>query len=322
MRRLHVSDEDTDTIIRLRKSGASWLKIEAITGIPRRTAKREFEQWQRSQSDEELKSARQQVAAEVFNSHMKDLLALVQSVLSELGEPELRDRRDGAVVLGHIFERDIRRRGQERILLSTVKHDTNQVRRQNKMLFSSLKEHTRDSVDWGSFDAWLVARDTWKAGMDRLYSEAARLVDDIIDQEFDVSDKAGMGKAQEAQVNLMANGVVEVVYRAIVENKVNEVDRIESYINTAQVQNGAIVLVGGGISTTDLSLANEQLADRAASICKRVANSLFRKESKTIQGMSDSLLTILGSRDYLAERLDELRLIPLILRTRCELCPA
>ena len=39
MRRRYVSDEELTQVIKLKQNGASWLRIENETGIPRRTAK-------------------------------------------------------------------------------------------------------------------------------------------------------------------------------------------------------------------------------------------------------------------------------------------
>jgi len=61
MRKRYVSDEELNKIIRLKDSGASWLKIQDAIGVPRRTAKRAYEEYEQSKSFQELKAARQKI---------------------------------------------------------------------------------------------------------------------------------------------------------------------------------------------------------------------------------------------------------------------
>ena len=63
MRKRYVSDDELNQIIKLKQAGASWLNIQNQTGVPRRSAGKSYEGWQRSQSIEELKAARVNVAA-------------------------------------------------------------------------------------------------------------------------------------------------------------------------------------------------------------------------------------------------------------------
>jgi len=323
MRRKYVSDQDLDTIIRLRKSGASWLKIESITQIPRRTSKRIFEDWQKTRTAEELKSARQQIAAAAFNYHMQDLINIARVILDNMGDPSLKDKRDGTSVLNCIFETDIRGRGQEETYPPTATPSTARIIRQNKLLFNSLKEHTIESVDFFTFDKWLAARNTWKTSMDKLYSEVAQVIRNIINQKYDTRDVVTKINSDEALVDKMVTGAVETMYRAILDGKVTQIEQIKDYINMKQLPGGITILFSGNITTTDLVVESKELAEEILKICKSAVDILFRgKGLETVEVLADALHIMRDSRNELDDSLDELRLTPIILHTKCELCPA
>jgi len=320
MRRQYVSEEDRDTVVRLRKSGAGWLKIESVTGIPRRTAKRIFEEWQRDQVTEEIGAARRQVAAEVFNLHMRDLITLAHRLLTSLDTPQFIDRRDSPQVLESVFETDTRGHSHNESRFSVRKKEIHEIRRQNRILFESLKEHTRDKVDWSTLDCWLEARDEWTKGMDNLKSTATGLVYNILNQETNRPGPSNRINSDKRLVNEMVNGIAEVAYRILTADKPRPV---EDYIQIRQGQNAWAVLFGRDVSETELIVESKELADKVAEICKWSLTNLSKgKESPTIRSVASSLFKMREARNELADKLDELRLTPLILRTRCEICPA
>jgi len=323
VRRKYVSDQDTDTIIRLRKSGASWLKIESITQIPRRTAERVFDEWKKTRLAEELKSSRQQIATMAFNYHMQDLTNLARAVLDNMGDPSFKDKRDGTSVLNHVFETDIRGRGQEETYPPTATPSTARIIRQNKLLFNSLKEHTKESVDFFTFDKWLAARNTWKTSMDKLYSEVAQVIRNNINQKSDAPEVIAKIKSDEALFDQMVTGAVETIYRAILDGKVAQIEQVKAYINKKPLPGGITILFGGNVSATDLVPESNELAEEILKICKLAVDILLTgKELDTVEVLADALHIMRDSRNELDDSLDELRLIPIILRSKCELCPA
>ena len=72
MKKREFTDEEWALILKLKQSGASWLKIQDETGIPRRTIKRAYEEWESTKSYDELKQARIHVAGEEFRDHIDD----------------------------------------------------------------------------------------------------------------------------------------------------------------------------------------------------------------------------------------------------------
>ena len=148
MRRRYVSDEELDKIIKLVSSGASWLRIQKTIGIPRRTAKRAYEEYNQSKSVQELKAARQQVISEQFNYHLQDLIAFAHSLTVGLGDPTIGDKRSADEVINEIFKVNIRVHRINNSIMGKTSTQPDVIIRQNKMLFESLKAHTREGVRW------------------------------------------------------------------------------------------------------------------------------------------------------------------------------
>ena len=86
-----LAPEELDKIIKLKKLGTSWLRIERETGINRRTAKRAYEKWEHSQSPEILREARREVCAQAFNYHLNSLTTLAGSLVVNLSVPPSPD---------------------------------------------------------------------------------------------------------------------------------------------------------------------------------------------------------------------------------------
>jgi len=84
MRKRSLSEDELNQVIRLKQSGASWLKIQNETKIPRRTAKNAYQLWHQNRSLEELKNVRMSVATVEFQNHMNDLIRLAEAFVDYL----------------------------------------------------------------------------------------------------------------------------------------------------------------------------------------------------------------------------------------------
>ncbi len=271
MRRRFVSDEDRDTVVRLRRSGAGWLRIQEMTGIPRRTAKSVCERWQEGQAAEDITTARRQVAAEAFNSHVGDLIALAHKISGGLDAPGPADRRGGSQVLESILQMEIHGRSQDKSQYSLYDKNTEDVKRQNRILFDSLKEHTKEKIDWNTLDDWVSARDEWKRDMDKLESIAVELVHNVPDLEGHERELISTIKSDEKLVTNMARCVAETVYRIKTADKPGQAG---DYIKARSGQDGFRVFYGESASETEPAVVGKDLAIALASICIWVVDDL------------------------------------------------
>jgi hypothetical protein len=159
--------------------------------------------------------------------------------------------------------------------------------------------------------------------LDMIYFQASKFIGTVVSQEAVAKDNIDTLKSDQTLANSMIRGVVEVVCRAVLDGKSDEIQEIQGYINTRQLESKVAVLFGRDTSTTDLVVADKALAEEVTKICRQVVSSLFRGDtSAVVHMMVGGLRNMRKHRQYLIDKLDELRLTPLILRTRCDLCPA
>lgn len=309
MRWRYVPDEKLNDIIRLKNSRASWVKIQKETGVPRRTAQRAYEEYEKSKSVQELKAARQQVISEQFNYHLQDLIAFAHSLTFGLGDPTIGDKRSADEIIDEIFKRNIRVHRINNSLTGNTSTQKDVVIRQNKMLFESLKAHTREVVRWKPLEEWRTARDSWIHNLNNLKKEATKIVDNLLQEKVD-----------QIEIPEITAGVFEAACRAIINDQLEEA---ENLIKLIPQENGVQLTFSGDSSGKLLRYEDTELADNICNLARQsVTNLRAVKESRIVDNMVTAVKTMKIKKSELVYMLDELRLIPLILGTRCDICPA
>ena len=318
MRKRSISAEKLDHIIKLKQAGASWLKIQGETGIPRRSAKRAHEEWEHSKSSEELKIARTNVAAEEFRDHMNSLVALALSLLNSFYTPTpLTEMGNVDQVLQDFWRRDIH---PERTR-ALSEEEERRIIRQNKMLFASLQQHTREKVRWQALEEWKEAFTVYMQHCMILRTEARKVVGDVLNQRPQLEVRIGTKGTGQKIIEDMAKGVVESVWRGILAGQIE--DAHASIGTKLLLNNDTAVSFAKDAANVLLQFPDAKLAAEVADVCKSAVMTLCQgKKSHLIQDMKDDMDTMEKRVRELEEMLDELVLRPLILRTKCELCPA
>jgi hypothetical protein len=317
MRKRYVADEEMNHIVKLKQAGASWLRIQNETGIPRRTARRTYEDWERTRSGEEIKRARTEVAAEEFRYHLEDVIALAQVFAGSLYTPmPMGEIGNAEEIMEGLWKKDIRK--EHRPFSGTVKEE--QIMRENKMLFRSLQDHTRDKVRWQAFEEWKKALATYIEHCSSLRGEARQVVDSMLDQHKGLKGKLlATGKGIKPLEDV-TRGVVEAAWRAV---RAGQMEQAGAFVNTRSFVKGTVdVFFGKEASITSLRFADEKLAEEVAAMCRKaVGNVSMGKKSSLLDEIKSDLDTMEKKVKELEEMLSDLVLRPAILRTRCELCP-
>jgi len=321
MKRQGLTANERETVIRLKNSGISWLKIQHETGINRRTAKRAYEKWQHSKSTDELKRARQDVAARAFSEHIDILIRLAESLVGALRLPE---RLSGLVNADEALDRfwisnilDLKRPpGSEH-----ASHETEHIVWKNKMLFKSLQEHTKDKVRWQTLEEWKEARNSAVRRSRELRLEAAKIITDLLNKHPDLKDKVITAVAGSNVTEKLSNGVMETVWRGILTENQEQVHAIKG---ASTFTEGQVWLeFYKGDTERRLLLNDEELAKEVCTICRRANDNLRKgRKSDLVQALTDEVSQMRTKTRELEESLDELLLRPMILLTRCDLCPA
>jgi hypothetical protein len=338
MRRRQLPAEELDKVVRLCQEGASWLKIQHETGINRRTAKRAYERWERSKSVEELKEARRDVAAAEFRIHMDSLTKLATFLVANLSVPssltnmEKNSEQFFSSLWDHdILERYTPSRAEGDIYIMGDKQafhkgDLQSYRREKQLLFESLKVHTRGEVRWDDIldKRWKEARNNCARLTPRLKKEATEVVKNYFNQEQpkflpDVKEAS----RENDPVKQMVEVLLRELWRAILLDQLEEEDSwFKTLLRGKGIPQEIVVKSRSGDESvlTFFGDSYKSMADRIAQICNLAANNL--RKGDTVQKLYLEVGSMRKASEELREMLNPVKLRPMILRTRCDLCPA
>jgi hypothetical protein len=325
MRRKDLSHDQLDKVIKLRKSGNSWAKIVRETGLPRRSVVRAYENWEREQSMTELKAARTNVATEAFRQHVDDLIRFAQALTDHLVTPNAPDLTvKSQELLDRFWKSEITDKGTA--IRSTEEIGERELRRRirrNKLLFGCLKEHTRGKVNWWeTLDAWGRAWDEYISGLDNLRDEANKMIRNFLDQDKGLLDGIKTDNPTLDPVVQLGNTVVRYIWNNNADDRVDTEPAV--VLHGDQIKRATQITLPDILENTALQIAEEKLVKKVVSACNRTAQNLLKikKEESVKQISSNRVRTVQSSVENLEDMLEPLQLRPLIIRTRCELCPA
>jgi hypothetical protein len=316
MKKRELSPIELKKVVELRQLGAKWTEIERETKVDRRASKRAYEEWERAKKMKEQEAARFRVAAEAFHEHLNDLVRLAESLVSTLQMPEmLRGLNSADEALDRLWMRNIQ--GEYELFPSSSDKNERIVRR-NKMLFKSLQEHTREKVRWESLEEWKQARNIAVGYSKELRLQAVEVITSILGNRLGLKERLINAIGDSDVPEKISDGVRETIWRGILTGEPDQMHVIEG-ANKWKVW----LEFYKGDMDTKLDLPDLELAKEVLSICRETVTNL-REETKfhLVQGLTDQVPKMRERTAELEESLDGLILRPIILRTRCDLCPA
>jgi len=320
MGRRQLPAEELDKVVRLRQAGASWLRVQRETGIHRRTAKRAYDKWERSKSIEEIKEARKDVAAQAFGEHINYLIKLAEALVSALHVPEmLRGLSNADEALDQLWKRNIQ--GELELSRKSGTVEIERVARRNRMVFKALQEHTREKVRWEAFEEWKQARNNAVEYSKKLHLEAKEVIGNILNSQPDLRKRMKVISRGNNVIEAISDGVIENIWRGILAGKP---EQMHVWEGTSLVNKGHVELRFYKDDTdTRLDLNDVKLAKDVLKVCRWAADNLQKgNKSDLVEKLEDEVHRMQDRTEELEESLDGLLLRPMILRTRCDLCPA
>ena len=312
MRRRPVASSELARITTLRQQGASWLRIERETKIPRRAAKRAYEDWERGKSADELKLARTDVARDEFRKHLDQLAKVAECLTTGLEVPAWpTEKRPAAELWLQLWSReDVTGLGsEERVIL-----------RHNLMLLAALKSHTEGKVHWNTLDQWQAEWDACVAAFGQLSKKVRELLNNILSQEPKTRDKLEKG-LDRITINHLTEGVMAVLWDNILDG---DPRMAQEQVESRSAGRGkTFVVFGDRAAKATLTLIDKSQAQKVVDLCKWVLNNLnIEDEGRSLIGRLSATVTEMRKKQQeLEEMLDPLILTPLLLKTRCSLCP-
>jgi len=228
-------------------------------------------------------------------------------------EQVMRSARD---FLRGIFEIDIFRELDLYQLSQDEKKRKSQfVLRQKESLFQSLKHHTTEGVRWEVLNEW---ERTWNACtqvLAQLRVEASEMVPNFLKQESNLIKRIKEHSREEQPIERLAEAMIRVVLDAIWQSIVD--GKFSPECPEIQV---SYELMGRAWS---LRFADKSVIEEAAKVCTKAANTLCRGlKAHLVSHSYHEVGTMRNALEELGEMLNPLKLRPIILRTRCDLCPA
>jgi len=328
MKKRLLSESELNQVVRLAQVGTSWLSIESKARVPRRVAKRAYQDWERSKSIEELKASRQQVAADLFRQHIEDLVDLGTSLAMRLEIPEIlpTESPGSNEILDGLLSGDIR--GVDRAASFAV--TLNRARllrstsRQNRMLFGALQVHTREDVRWDVLKQWQKTWDSTRDFYAQLQKSATEIVQNFFKQEPGLEEKTRNGYLNSPSGNAVAqtaNALLSIIWARLIKGV--QMDQGDVF-SAVKAEDTFLVKTKGVANSNFLRLRDQSVTEKATQLGNNAFKTLVLGENKdliekTLRGNVDSMKRAI---EELADMLNPLVLRPLILRTRCDLCPA
>jgi hypothetical protein len=336
MRRLEVTDKQRDEIVTLREGGTKWTEIQRLTKIDRRTAKNIYENWERNSSVEELQKVRKEVAAAEFRSHLESIIELAVSLISNLNVPRSIDNmKNSEEFLMWLWEQDLvkhyyppkpQQDDYTGVSQGFFIRDPHIYLDENKLLYKSLREHTRGEVNWSIFDNdWKNAMDKCAKNLLQLQAETRQLIDNYLQntKEPRFLERVKKTTKENDPAKNVTRAIVNGIWILIMQN--NPIG--ELLFETASRDTTSVdVVVKFGDGTSGGILLRLVGSDR-----QYLAENITKQCNSAIRILSDKIVVkelfvevgnIRRASDTFREMLNPLKLSPMILRTRCDLCPA
>jgi len=311
MRKRYISDDELNQIIKLKLAGASWLMIQNQSGVPRRSARNAFEDWQRSQSIDELKSARVGVAAEEFRKHVDLLIKIAESLAGGLEVPATHKITINAdELLYSLWEKSYRAIKNYQPDKTIEKRERQRFIRDCQMLLKSLQYHTQEKVRWELLEDWKQAWNSSISHLKRLEKEANSIAENITKTDASIFEIINSKSRQDKVEGMLAETVLNVIWQNIVDGTLNS-ENPEIYFSYELLDKNFPIPM------------DKESYEKIAEILRQVAETFCaeRKED-IIQPLINDVSRMNETITTLENMLNPLVLRPLILRTRCDICPA
>jgi len=311
MRKRYVSDEELNQIIRLKQSGASWQMIQNQTGVPRRSAQKAYEDWQRSQSIEELKAARVDVAAEEFRKHVDLLINLADSLAGGLEVPKTpKITINAEEFLDSLWEKSYREVQNIQPSQPIEKRGKQRFLREYHMLLKSLEYHTREKVHWQLLEQWKKAWNDCIGHLNNYENEADTIEAKISSIDANLIKTINDKSQKETAAEQMAQSVLDAIWQNIADG-------------TLDLEKPEIEFSFDSVDRTVTIPDEKGLYEKVAGMLSQAAEAFcIERKKDIILPLRDDVHRLNEVISTLEEMLNPLVLRPLILRTRCDLCPA
>ncbi len=324
MKRVVLSNSQLEQVLSLRQNGLSWVKIQLETGIPRRIARRDYEESQRRQSQRQLESARKDVAAQEYRLHLDLLAHFAGNLVDAVDMPEMITELVGAdKVMANLFSKDIYKEYQPIGLSVGEWQREKRIVSMNLLLFKSLRDHTRGKVPWKALDEWKAARDSCVHQVEAMRNELRTVLENILGQKPKLKRMLDAGRRPDVFSQVVEGTLVNMWLSDVMGNE-GVVTTYEggSLTNrgTAWVEFHKKALEHTRLTFDDGDRQNNvDLAKGITEVSKWAISNL--RALGTISEIKREVGKMQKAANELETTLNPLILRPILINTRCDICP-
>lgn len=327
MKKIVLSHNQLEQVINLHENGASWIKIAEETGIARRIAKREYDDWLANQSQRQLQEARKEVVGQEYRLHMVLLSRMAEFLLDSLVIPDpLTDLRGADEVISQFLEIDFYQDQPTFALQLGNRQRDKRVVRMNEFLFKSLRNHTKRTVPWQVLDEWKEARNRCVENIIKMRREISEVFTNILKQKPTLKEKLEKSYMNSRVIDNIEKGILLNVWLNAVMGKSSQVTAMKGVSLTKQ-GTGWVVFHDKAPAETNVTFDgecpgnNELLAKEVTDASKWAIKNFFQLKKDLIDKVRNEVQEMQESTDKLEAILNPLVLRPIILNTQCDICP-
>ncbi|MFC2071322.1 hypothetical protein ACFLUU_01195 [Chloroflexota bacterium] len=327
MKKIVLSNSQIQQVINLRDSGISWVKIEKETGIARRIAKRDYDEWAAKQSQRQLEDARKEVVAQEYRMHLDLLSQMANLLLDSLVIPHpLTDMRRADEAMSQFLAKDIYQ-DQPSFGLRLGDHQRDKrVIRMNELLLKSLRDHTERKVPWQVLDIWKGARNSCVKDIEYMKKEIHEVFTNILDQKSELKEKLDKGYMNSSVTENIKKGILINIWLGGITGVNSQVTAMKG-VSLTKKGTGWVVFHENAPAETNVtfdresSSDNEWLAREVSDVSIWVIANLLKLKSDLMQKMKEDVSKMQENASQFEAVLNPLVLRPIILNTQCDICP-
>lgn len=315
--RTRVTRQQTADMIRLHRQGWSISAIAKSVGCHRQTVRAHLAE---RQADVLAEEVRKQALTDDLQKHLNDLIEFAASLRGHLTIPKAAtDDRDITEVLDPLLPKDLPQ-GLDSASRK-ARREQRQTDRQNRMLLMSLREHTRGKGWWQAFEEWQQAWDTCKKGLGEVNKHVPKMVEDLLNQQkANLKEEIEKVTGKDDVLERIVDGVILAAWHVATASNPDEELKFRKF---RVLLEGQLLRIVSGSYYLNLIFKPEAIEAaqfrEVAAVCNHALQKLYPRY------MVDEILGMLHRMDekieIIDDALDPFILRPLLVRTRCDLCP-
>lgn len=309
--RPRITDQQIREMVRLRRQGKSISAIARATGCNRQTVRVYLKE---RQADVLADEARKQLLTNEQQKHLDDLTQFAAFLVSRLTVPDSpTEDRDVTKVLYPLLPEDL-----PQGLSRKARREQRRTDRQNNMLLRSLREHTGEKGWWQAFEEWQRAWATCIEGLKEVREQAPEVVGDFLKKKENLKEEIERKTGKEDVLKRIVDGVLRAAWWVGTASNPKEEFKSRNFRVLPEGQRLRI-MTGNHYLNLIFNETNTALAQKVTAVCNDALQALYPRY------VVDEILGMIHRMDEKIEEIDDALdpfvLRPLLVRTRCELCP-